>query len=189
MSHRPMAGLPLIAAVCVTLGACGGAPKVRTTFLTSVDLVEMTDRMAQSFAQDQVIGSRTSQSRPWVISIDRIHNFTNQIIPERQKWLYIGRLRGALAQSDIARSRNIIWIVPPGQWARLQEELGDEPPELRMKPTHSLTGQFDALTNTSGQGRSDTYLCSYFLFDLTTGVEVWRDKWEVKRSISGRTYD
>jgi hypothetical protein len=169
--------------------ACNNAPKVRTTFLNSVDLVEMTDRMAASFAQDEVIGQRTPQSPPWIVSIDRIHNFTNQIIPERQKWLYIARLRGVLAQSDIAWQRNITWIVPPEQWARLQEELGDAPPELRRTPTHTLTGQFDALTNTSGQGRSDTYLCSYFMFDLNSGVEIWHDKWEVKRAVSGKTYD
>ncbi len=181
--------LYLCGLLCVTGCGAGGPPKVRTTFLNSVDLVDMTDRMAQSFAGDEVIGQRTSQSSPWVVSIDRIHNYTNQIIPERQKWLYITRLRGQLAQSDLARQRNIIWIVPPDQWARLQDELGDQPPELRMKPTHTLTGQFDALTNTSGKGRSDTYLCSYFLVDLRTGAEVWHGSWEVKRAVSGKTYD
>jgi hypothetical protein len=37
------------------IGGCGGPPKAQTTFLRSVDLVDMTDRMAQSFAVDEVI--------------------------------------------------------------------------------------------------------------------------------------
>jgi hypothetical protein len=171
------------------LAACGGAPKASTTFLNSVDLIDMTDRMAESFAGDEVMGKRTPQSSPWVISINRVHNFTNQIIPDREKWLYIARLRAQLAQSDIARRRNLIWIVPPEQWARVQEELGEPPPELRMSPTHQLTAEFHALTNTSGRGRSDAYLCEYYLFDLRTGTQVWHGSWEVKRAASGKTYD
>ncbi len=171
------------------LAACGGAPKARTTFLNSVDLIEMTDRMAESFAGDQDMSARTPQSEQWIVSIARMQNLTNQVIPDRERWLYIARLRAQLQQSEIARRRNIIWIIPPERWPIVQAELGDMPLELRRKPTHELTAQFGALTATSGRGRSDVYLCEYQLIDLHDGRIVWSDKWEVKRSILGRTYD
>lgn len=178
--------------VCIgvfVLAGCGGPPRVKTTFLNSVDLIAMTDRMAESFARDPVMSRRTPRDSPWVISIDRVHNITNQIIPEREKWLYTARLRAQLQQSEIARQRNIVWVIPPERWPMVQEELGQAPPELRRKPTHELTAEFGALTNTSGKGRSDMYLCEYQLVDLADGRIVWDDKWEVKRAVSGKTYD
>lgn len=172
------------------LVGCGGAPKARTTFLDSVDLVAMTSQMSQSFTQDEVINARSQDSDRWVVSIYRIVNNTNQIIPERQKWLYINRLRALLDRSDIAQRCNITWVIPPERWSIIAAETGEaEPYGLRLEPTHLLTAEFNTLTNTSGSGRSDTYLCAYELVDLDSGRVVWQDSWEVKRAVSGRTYD
>lgn len=183
-----------IAAVVVIalLSGCATAPpRMHTTFLRSVDLIDMTDRMAQSFAGDEVIGKRSPNDEPWVISVYRIINHTNQIIPDGEKWLYTARLRALLAQSDFAEQRSIIWVIPPERWAIVAEELGvsEEPYGLRMNPTHQLTAEFHALTNTSGRGRSDAYFCDYQLLDLQTGTMIWEDAWEVKRHASGLTYD
>jgi len=175
----------------MVLAGCSGPPRAQTTFLSSVDLIDMTNKMAQSFAANDAISQRTPSDKPWVISINKVANNTNQIIPDREKWLYIGRLRAMLAQSDIAKTHGIIWIIPPERWHIVAEELGvsQEPYGLRMNPTHVLTADFGALTNTSGRGRSDIYVCSYQLIDLRSGDVVWEDKWEVKRAIAGRTYD
>jgi hypothetical protein len=172
------------------LTACG-APKAKTTFLESVDLINMTDHMAQSFAKDDVIGRRAATDPPWVISIERVTNHTNQLIPDREKWLYIGRLRAVLGEADFSKARSIVWVIPPERWPIIARELPDakEPYGLRMKPTHLLTAEFAALTNTSGRGRSDAYLCDYQLIDLSTSKIEWEDKWEVKRAVSGKTYD
>lgn len=176
------------------LTGCGGAPKINTTFLNSVDLVDMTDRMAESFSHTSAVAQRTPQSDPWVISMYRVQNHTNQIIPDREKWLYLARVRALLAQSNMSRQRSIIWIIPPERWPMVAKELGvsTEPYGLRMNPTHLLTAEFYALTNTSGKGRSDAYFCDYQLVDISggaSGAMVWEDKWEVKRAIAGKTYD
>jgi hypothetical protein len=175
----------------LALTGCASPPQAHTTFLRSVDLIDMTDKMAKSFTSDDVIGQRTESDSPWIISISKAANHTNQIIPDREKWLYIGRLRAMLAQSDVAVRRSIIWIIPPERWHIVSEELdvAEEPYGLRMNPTHQLTAEFNALTNTSGRGRSDAYLCEFELIDLHSATIVWEDSWEVKRSVSGRTYD
>jgi hypothetical protein len=175
----------------LAMSGCSSAPKAQTTFLQSVDLIDMTDRMAESFAHNAAMTSRGQSDQPWIISINRVTNHTNQIIPDREKWLYIARLRAQLAQSNLARERSLVWIIPPERWPIVAEELGvsREPYGLRMNPTHQLTAEFYALTNTSGQGRSDAYFCDYQLVDLASGTLVWEDKWEVKRAIVGRTYD
>jgi len=195
ISTRSFGPVPLFALAGCLLAAvltgCGGPPRARTTFLRSVDLIDMTDRMAQSFASDERIGRRAGDDEPWVISIHRVVNHTNQIIRESEKWLYLARLRAMLAQSDLAEERSIIWIIPPERWPIVAEELGvsEEPYGLRMDPTHLLTAEFHALTQTSGRGRSDAYVCDYQLLDLDSGVIIWEDAWEVKHAVSGLTYD
>lgn len=190
---RPPRYAPAILTLCAvaTLAGCGGAPKANTTFLNSVDLVNMTDRMSESFASDDVISARTSGSDPWIISINRVANHTNQLIPDREKWLYMARLRTRLAQSEIGKERELIWVIPPDRWREVQSELSEpgEPPELRMTPTHQMTADFYTLTNTSSLGRSDAYFCSFQLFNLETGTLVWEDAYEVKRARQGKTYD
>lgn len=165
----------------------GAAP---TTFLRSVDLVEMTDLMAESFAGSDALADRDETDERWTISIHRIANHTNQIIRNTEKWLYVERMRGLLAQSDVGRARNIVWMYPAEHWRTIAERTDyEQPPSLRMEPTHRLSGEFYALTTTSEAGRTDTYFCSYELVDLETGQLVWEDAFEVKRAIRGRTWD
>ncbi|MFK7961036.1 MAG: hypothetical protein AB8G96_10975 [Phycisphaerales bacterium] len=182
----------LVVALATIAGGCATTPPVaRTTFLRSVDLIEMTDRMAERMTSDPVIGARTPASDPWTISIERIANRTNQIIPDGEKWLYIARLRGRLEATEFAAERSIRWIMPPERWAQVAAELESpaEPRLLREPPTHRLTGDFRALTETSATGRRDTYVCSYQLIDLLSGVLTWEGQWEVSRATRGLTYD
>lgn len=180
----------LAAVVALAVAACA-PPKSETSFLRSVDLVNMTDQMSLSFSQAPEVLARNSSSPRWVVSIDKITNNTNQVIPENEKWAYIGRLRALLTQTRLSEAKNIAWVVPPERWPLIASELKliGVPPDLRLPPTHVLTGEFAALTNTSGQGRSDAYVCSYQLVDLKTGALVWEDSWQVKRAVSGKTYD
>ncbi len=174
----------------LALVGCGATPGPTTSFLRSVDLVDMTEQMSRSFVQDAAIVNRGSRETPWVISIAKVANHTQQIIPEDEKWLYVGRLRARLAESTVSQEHSLLWVVPPERWPIIAAELGDpEPPEQRIKPTHVLTATFEALTTTSGSGRSDAYLCDYQLVNLETASLVWEDSWEIKRSVSGRTYD
>lgn len=177
--------------IAVPVLGCGGPPRARTTFLRSADLVEMTDDMARSFAADPAIGTRGRNDAAWIISVSRVVNRTNQIIPEREKWLYLGRLRALLAQGDGSARHRLIWIVPPERWPIVAEALGvsEEPYGLRLDPTHLLASEFLAITSTSGRGRRDAYLCSFQLIDLASGAIVWEDRWEVTRTVEGVTYD
>ena len=182
---------PVAALACLAVVVAAGCapPAAHTTFLNDVDLVDMTDRMAQSFAADPVIGRRSESSDPWIISLDRVVNHTNQIIPSREKWLYVARLRLQLAASDVAGERSFVWVIPPERWPAAPDELPGDERGPRLRPTHLLGAEFQTLTNTSGAGRSDMYVCSFQLTEIAGGRLVWEDWWEVKRAVSGLTYD
>jgi len=181
-------GLPGAIVVLVLAAGCS-APRAQTTFLDDVDLVDMTDRMASSFSADEVIGERTPGSDPWVVSIDRVRNFTNQIMPAGEKWLYVARLRTLLARSPVTAQRNITWVVEPERWPATSAALEPGPAGPRLRPTHLLAGEFSTLTVTSGAGRSDTYVCAFALTEIDTGRLVWTDAWEMKRATRGVSYD
>ena len=180
-----------VASALILLSSSAGCspPTVRTTFLGSVDLVDMTDRMAVSFANDPVIGRRSDASERWVISIDRVANGTYQVMPSREKWLYVARMRALLDESDLARRWNIVWVVPPERWPAAAGELDTEDVPGRLPPTHLLSAEFQTLTSTSAAGRSDMYVCAFQLTELEYGRLVWEDFWEVKYAVRGVTWD
>lgn len=181
----------ILSAGALLVGCARGGPAPATSFLRSVDLVDMTDRMGESLSASPAVAARAATDAPWIVSLSRLSNFTNQIIAEGEKWLYLVRLRSQLAQTDLSQERAIAWIIPADKWRLVHQEPGlpPEPYGVRADPTHVLTAEFHALTHTGAAGRSDAYLCAYHLLDLSDGRLVWEDAWEVKRTIHGRTWD
>ncbi|MFI4855040.1 MAG: hypothetical protein ACIAQF_08710 [Phycisphaerales bacterium JB065] len=167
-----------IVVVCAALTGCA-APRIQTTRLTSTDVVQMTDEMTASLTGDEVIGARSLQSEPWIFSIDRVRNLTEHPMSMSQRWATMARLRARLAQTDFARERNIVWILPPDMWQQYAPDSYDSTAQRRL-PTHSLHATFHSDTTSSLVGRSDAYLCSFTLTDLATGLIVWEDSFEVK---------
>lgn len=159
------------------LAGCGG-PRANTTRLTAVDLVAMTDRMAASLVRASALADRDAASQPWRIAADRVRNNTNDIIPEREKQLFLARLRALLNETDTLRRRNITFV-------REAELSGPR----RASPTHALTATFHAITHADRQRRSDFYLCAFQLVDLRDESVVWEDRYEVKRSVARSRFD
>jgi len=159
------------------LAGCGG-PRVNTTRLTAVDLVAMTDKMAGSLVRAPALSERDGRSPPWRISAGRVENETNDIIPEREKQLFLARLRALLNQTDALQRRNIEFVR--------DAELSS--PD-RARPTHALTATFHAITHADRHRRSDFYLCAFRLVDLRDETVVWEDRYEVKRSVTRSRFD
>jgi PBP1b-binding outer membrane lipoprotein LpoB len=176
----------VVAACSIALAACS-APQINNTRLASSDVVTMTDQMTQSLMARKNVGSRTPGSTPWIVTMDRVINKSNDIIPDGEKWAFVNRLRAQLAQSPAMRERNIQFVVPPAQANELnaREQAGT----MRAKPTHALTATFYSITNASRGGRSDAYLCAFQLVDLKDDTIVWEDKYEVKRSVARNAFD
>ena len=54
-----------------------------------------------------------------------MHNLTNQVIPEREKWLYIARLRAVLALIDAHSDR---WSLPANVRIVVDRRFSDHAP-------------------------------------------------------------
>lgn len=177
--------------VCVAmLGAAAACspPRQANTRLDSVDLVAMTDRMAMSLLASDMLAGRDEQSPRWVVSVDRVTNRTSDVIPHRELWAFMARLRALLNQSPELRRRNVVFVLSPDQAAALNQRQGDDA-GARARPTHVLAATFRSLTQDTRTVRSDTYLCAFQFIDLASDEIRWEDSYEVKRTVLRDEWD
>jgi hypothetical protein len=177
-------------AACFFSGACSGPAvntNAKTTFLTSDDMVTMTDQMAQSIMSDPDI-AREMAKGPLKIVIEPVDNETNEIIRDNRKELFVHRLQGLLASNPALRDK-FIWVVNRADYEKLRaEELPESelgPKEDRILPEFALYAVFLADTRVSSTKRSDTYLCQYKLTRLigNAGEELWTGQYETSKHI------
>lgn len=181
--------LSLLCVAALSLSGCGAPPRINTTALTPADIVNMTDQMAAGLAASPVIASRGPDSEPWVFTLDQVTNRTEQLMDEGERWGTMVRFRAQLAQTMLARERNIRFVLPASQWQRYATDEFAAAPEARLIPTHALRAEFRSDTTSSVAGRSDFYLCAFQLLDLRDGSLVWEDAYEVKYTVERNRLD
>jgi PBP1b-binding outer membrane lipoprotein LpoB len=164
----------------------------KTTFLNSNDLVTMTDKMAHSIVGDPDV-SRAISQKPMLIVMKPISNETNEIIRKGEKELYVHRVRVQLSGHPALRDK-FVFVLNKEDYEKLRSEEGLNPNELglddtRVQPEYALTGTFFVNTNVSTQRRSDTYLCTFRLTNLATGVQLWEGSYETSKQIKKEFLD
>jgi hypothetical protein len=177
----------------LAVAGCGSEPAVnpesKTTFLTSTDLVTMTDDMARSITSDPEVAAVVAQ-KPMIIVMKPIENDTNEIIRPGEKELYVHRVRVLLSSKPALRDK-FVFVLNKADYEKLQREEGLNPGELgksedRVQPEYALWGTFYANTNADSRRRSDTYLCTYRLTKISGGQEgviLWEGKYETSKHI------
>ena len=107
-----MAAGRLILLAGTGLGACSG-PAInndsKNSFLNADDLIHMTDRMSVSMASNADVARVTAQ-KPMVIVMRPIVNDTNEIIPAREKQMYVARVRVQLSSKPLLADR-FTWVL------------------------------------------------------------------------------
>lgn len=182
-----MKPLPAILLLALPLLTACSAPRVNNTRLGSADLVAMTDAMAASLLNADAIAGRTAASPPWIVTLDRVSNRTNHVIPANEQWAFMARLRAMLSQSDALAARNLRFVMS----ADRLDELGIDrkaggalaPGSRNTNPTHVLGATFYSATTRTREGRTDAYLCAFKLLDADDDRVLWEDSYEVKHAV------
>ena len=185
-------------AFCVFMAGCSGEAinkDRQNSFLTSGDMVKMTDQMAASITADPDV-ARILQQKPMVIVMKPIQNDTNEIIRPGEKEMYVHRVRVCLSREPALRTQ-FVFVLNKADYEKLQQEEKLTPdqlgaPEERVQPEYALWGTFYANTNASSKSRSDTYLCDFKLTKLSgadAGVIIWEAKYETAKQISKHFLD
>jgi hypothetical protein len=166
----------------------------QTTRMTVDDLNEMAAQMAQSLAADEDFRSRTPQSEPWVISINKALNLSTDIITEGERWFVVQKLRSSLPIQALSKQKNVTFVIPAERMAMMKRDprfgvkdeagFGEE-----RKPTHTMTATFRGSERATALARTDSYYCEFEILNLSTGEPAWTDKFEYKRAAVGHIWD
>lgn len=180
----------MLATLLTLVPGCGTALNrhMESTFLSSHDLVVMTDKMAASITADPQIAAITARG-PMVIVLTHLQNKTDQIIPGGEGDVFLHRVR-VLLTGEPALRRRFVFVLNRTTFKNLQAQQGWStvalgPDVRRENPRYALRAIFYSDTKVAYQYRSDYYLCTYLLTNLHTGQIIWENSYEVKKAVHG----
>ncbi len=181
-----LAGAGLAAWVTGCASAPGGASSTR---LTVDDLREITAQMAAKLRDSDFLVSRTPESEPITVAIQRVTNMSSDLIPQSEQWWLMERVRNSLPIIELGKQRNLAFLIPAERVEELRQ-LGFEPGLMsERRPTHVMDAVFRSVTRSGGAARTDLYMCEYRITGIDTGELVWADSFEFKRAAFGRSWD
>lgn len=184
------AALLLCAGLLFTATGCASAPGgPSSTRLTADDLQEITAQMAAKLRDSEFLGSRSPESEPITVAIQRVTNMSSDMIPQSEQWWLMERVRNSLPIVELGKQRNFAFLIPAERIEELRQ-LGFEPGLLsERRPTHVMNAVFRSVTRSGGAARTDLYMCEYRITGLDTGELAWADSFEFKRAAFGRSWD
>ena len=187
----PRVRLNLLAVLFVfCVGGCASAVGVgRSTALDAVNLVEMTDQMAASIAGDPDVREAIAREGSLKVVVQPVENqMTGEILPRGQAEAFTARVRALLSEHD---PEHYIWVMNRDTFYRLRArelegslgvDLGPAPEAVN--PRYALWGHFHTITDESSRHRSSYYLCVFELTDLDRRNTLWRDSYQVRKSVT-----
>lgn len=175
--------------VLVLMTACA-APGRQSTRLTADDLEATTTEIAARLGASAFMASRGPESPRMVVAVQKVENLTSDLIPEREQWWMIQRVRDSAPLLALSRQRNIRFVIPV-EHLREGEARGTLPENFASSraPTHEMTATFRSATRAAAMARTEVYVVDYRITDLGTGELVFNETFSFKRQAMGRSYD
>ncbi len=174
--------------IALLVTGCASAPK--TSRIDVSDFDAMAAAMAESLSSSEALATRGPGSEPWVITVDKVTNLSDDVMTTAEQWSVMQRIAGSLPVRALRENQNVSMVLPRGRSdAVLAEAEGQLPGALRTTPTHVLHATFRSLERTQADRRTDVYFCEFELFDIADGEPVWTDRFEYKREARGHIWD
>lgn len=183
----------LLLFVVTAFVGCTPKPVGETTRLNLGDIDAMTEAMAQSLLTSDALRHRNAQSPPWIVSMDKVLNLSDDVMTPNEQWSIMAQVRGSTPIATLWDTKAVRFVIPPERVAELRTSPhGQDFAEgfaTERHVTHTLTATFRSVTRAQAKTRSDLYYCEFDLLDLNTGEPAWSDKFEFKRQAKGHVWD
>ena len=167
----------------ILCGCTNAVQSGHNTALDSLDLTQMTDRMASSIAGSSAVQQAIARHGGSIrVVVQPVENeMTAEILPRGQADMFTARVRYLLSKHDRLQ---FTWIMNRDAFYALRQrelevDLGPAPDAIN--PDYALTARFRTLTKEDSKMRSSAYLCVYELSNLSDRTILWTDKYEVKK--------
>jgi hypothetical protein len=183
-----------IALGLMLLAGCASAVAVgQNTALDSTDLVTMTDDMSARILASPAVQQAIAREGSLKVVVEPVVNdMRAEVLPRGPADAFTARLRTLLAHHAPGE---FTWIMNRDAFYALRNaELSPTDPARidpgpspdAINPRYALTATFTSLANENTAARTDYYVCSYSLTDLSTRVVLWTGDYEVKkRAVKG----
>jgi hypothetical protein len=166
------------------LSGCSSAVSHGTnTALSGVDLVQMTDDMANKIASDPGVQQAIArQGALKVVVLPAENRMRAEVLPSGQAETFTGRVRTLLSHE---LPDKFTWVMNRDTFYRLRgrEIEGVEPgpaPEA-VSPDYALSAVFTSLAEEDRKHRSSYYVCTFSLTDLRDRTVLWSGAYDVKK--------
>lgn len=171
----------------VVAGGCASEPR---SSRLSVDDVEFTaQELSAKLTDSKFLADRSSQSPRMVVAINKVENLTTDVIPEADEWYIMERVRDSRPMEALRRLKNIVFVVPIDHIRGGQASEFDTLVAMGRKPTHEMSATFRSAVRSSGENRTDAYMCDMKITDLATRELVFGESVEFKKTAVGKAYD
>lgn len=173
----------LVPATLLAVGCASAVESGHNTALDSINLTQMTDKMAASIVADPRVQEAIRQEGSLRVVVQPVENdMEAEILPRGQAEAFIARVRFLLSKHN---PDWFTWIMNRDDFNELRRKeldvpLGPSPDAIN--PRYALVARFRSLADETSRGRSDAYLCVYELSNLETRAILWSDKYEVKKT-------
>jgi hypothetical protein len=174
-----------ICGVVLLSSGCGTAVSHGTnTALSGVDLITMTDLMAQSIAADPEVQAAITREGKLIVVVQPVQNFMRgEVLPRGHAEAFTGRVRTLLSKH---MPDQFVWVMNRDAFYSLRKRELDGvdpgPSPDAMSPRYALTATFSSLGNETRKSRTNYYLCSYELTNLADRSVLWTDSYEVQKT-------
>ena len=175
--------LLLLAMPLLILAGCASAVQAGTnTALDDVDLVRMTDDMAQKIMASPAVQQAYATTGALSVVVQPVQNMmTGEVLPRGPAEAFSARVRVLLSKHA---PDHFVWVMNRDSFnflraAELDADLG--PPPGAIQPIYALVPEFHSLTTENRDRRSSAYLCTYQLSNLVDRTILWTGSYEVKK--------
>jgi len=138
--------------------------------LGSADLVVASEKAVAGIADVPAIKQAGGKT---IIVMDRVENQTSD--PSANFQIYLARIRTYLNNSGAKKDLAFIETRTKAEAIKKREGIPTQD-SARIRPEYALTGTFYDMP----RARSNYYLLTFQLVDLTNDLIVWEDSYEVK---------
>lgn len=183
----------LLFAVLLLAGCATDPP--RSSRLTLGDYDMLVAHMSQSLASSELFATRTPNTPPIYITINKVENLTSDVIPPAEQWMLMARVRSSVPLLALRRERNVTFQITPERFAMLRDAGFNADLGTDRDPTHIMRAVYRAAPRAATgeeryvDERTDYYFLEYQITELASRKVVWADHVEFKRSAKGLVID
>jgi len=177
----------------IILGALTGCEQDKgpqTTRMQISDIQQVTQEITEKLATSDFMRDRSSSSPSIVITCRKAENLSMDIVQEPELWMFVLKVETSINQTNLARSKNIVFQIPPERIEMLRKKFPDAASGAEP-PTHVMTVQIRSANrvteNKQGyvNGQTRLYYFDYNITRLADAKVEWNGSAEFTRTAAG----